>query len=453
MAENKMGVMPVKKLIVNMSLPMMASMLVQALYNVVDSVFVSRFDGSYALTAVTLAFPMQNLMFSLAGGTAVGINALLSKSLGERNFERVDKTANNGILITFLSSFIFILGGLLIAKPFIASQTDNAKVLEYGTSYLRIVMIICVGLYFQVILERLLQSTGLTFYSMISQMSGALINIIFDPIMIFGLFGFPRLGVAGAAWATVLGQCCAALISLFLNLKFNKEIHISVKGILSPDTWIIGRIYAVGIPSFLMIGIGSIMTFSMNMILKVYGGIAQAVFGAYFKLQSFLFMPIFGLNNGVIPVLAFNYGARRKDRIDEALRFSMTLAVTIMLIGTVVMETIPGTLLSLFNASEEMLKVGIPALRIIGIHFPLAGASIVMGSIFQAFSRSIYSLFISVTRQLLVLVPAAFLLSKLVGLDGVWFAFPVAEVASLIASVIFFRKVYGEVAAEMAKAQ
>ena len=439
--ENKMGVMPVKQLIISMSLPMMVSMLVQALYNVVDSAFVSQINEN-ALTALTLAFPLQNLMIAVGSGTGVGVNALLSRSLGEKRFDRSDEAANTGLLLTFLCYVAFLLAGFFGAEAFIASQTKDAQVLEYGITYLRICCCLSFGLFFQMTFERLLQSTGRTLYSMISQGTGAVINIIFDPIMIFGLLGFPKMGVAGAAYATVLGQMVAAIIGMTLNLKKNSEIHFSFKKILSPKATVVKEIYFVGIPSILMMSIGSLMTYLMNQILTAFSKTATAVFGAYFKLQSFFFMPVFGLNNGLIPVLAYNYGARKKERIEEALRFSVILAVGIMAVGTLVFEVIPTPLLGLFSASEEMLRIGIPALRIICLAFIPAGASIAMGSIFQAFSRSYYSLIISVARQLVVLIPVAYLLSKLGDVTLVWWAFPIAEVISFILSILFFRRLY-----------
>lgn len=446
--ENKMGVMPVKKLIINMSIPMMASMLVQALYNIVDSIFVSRLSES-ALAAVTVAYPMQTLMIAVGSGTGVGINALLSRSLGEKNFKQADKAANTGIFLILCSYIVFAVIGIFFAGAFISLQTPVPEIREMGTTYLRIVCILSFGIFFQMTFERLLQSTGRTIYSMISQMTGAVVNLIFDPIMIFGLLGFPKLGVAGAAYATVLGQIVAAVIGLVLNVKKNEDIHLSVKEVFHPEKRTARQIYAVGIPSILMISIGSVMTFLMNLILKPFEATAQAVFGAYFKLQSFVFMPIFGLNNGLIPILAYNYGARNRQRIDEALSFSMKLAVGIMCIGTLLFELIPEQLLSLFSASEEMLRIGVPALRIVGVHFPLAGCCIVMGSIFQAFSRSMNSLVIQVGRQLVVLIPVAFILSKIGGVEAVWWAFPIAECVSLVLSTILFRRVYREVVEPM----
>ena len=422
--ENKMGVMPVKRLIISMALPMMISMLVQALYNVVDSIFVARL-GENALSAVTYAFPLQNLMIAVGSGTGVGMNALLSRSLGEKRFDKADRAANTGIFLTFCSYIAFLLFSLFLSHWAIAVQLGSssnsaaAEIIKDGHAYLSTVTGFSIGLFFQMTFERMLQSTGRTQLSMISQTTGAVINIILDPIMIFGLFGCPRFGVAGAAYATVLGQ--------------------SIDG----DT--IGRIYVVGVPSILMMSIGSVMTYGMNMILTAFSTTATAVFGVYFKLQSFFFMPVFGLNNGLIPVLAYNYGARQKERIDEALKFSFGVAIVIMLCGTAIMNLFPDVLLGFFNADEAMLQIGIPAQRIISLCFPLAAIGIISGSIFQAFSRSIYSLIISLGRQLVVLLPVAWLLSKTGDVTNVWWAFPIAEGVSVVLSFIFFRKIYRQV--------
>ena len=449
--ENKMGVMPVKQLIISMALPMMISMLVQALYNVVDSIFVARL-GQDALSAVTYAFPLQNLMIAVGSGTGVGMNALLSRSLGEKRFDRSDAAANMGVFLTFCSFIAFLLfsifGSHWALSVQLKSSADTAaaaEIIKNGHASLSIVTGMSLGLFFQMNFERLLQSTGRTQLSMISQTTGAIINIIFDPIMIFGLFGFPKLGVAGAAYATVLGQSIAAILGLIMNLKFNPDIHLSWKSILKPQGDIIKQIYFVGVPSILMMSIGSIMTYGMNMILTVFSTTATAVFGVYFKLQSFFFMPVFGLNNGLIPVLAYNYGARRKDRIDEALKFSFSVAIGIMLMGTLIMHLFPAQLLRLFNADAAMLEIGVPAQRIISLCFPLAAMGIISGSIFQAFSQSIYSLIISLGRQLVVLLPAAWLLSKTGDVTNVWWAFPIAEGVSVVLSFIFFRKIYGSV--------
>ena len=443
--ENKMGVMPVKRLIITMSLPMMVSMLVQALYNIVDSIFVSQINEQ-ALTAVTLAFPVQTLLVAVGSGTGVGINALLSKSLGEKKTDRADAAANTGLLLIFFSYLVFLLIGIFGMELFFNTQTSDPQIVEYGISYLRIVCCLGFGMLFQMTFERLLQSTGMTVYSMISQMSGAIFNIIFDPILIFGYFGFPRLGVAGAAYATVFGQMLGASIGLILNLKKNKEIHFSISKILHPDLETVKRIYFVGIPSILMISIGSVMSYLMNRILNGFSSTATAVYGVYFKLQSFFFMPVFGLNNGLIPVLAYNYGARKKDRIREALSFSFKLVFVIMFIGMLIFLLFPEALLSMFNASGSMKEMGVVALRTVSFHFPIAAIGITLGSVFQAFSRSYYSMIISLARQLIVLIPAAWLIARVTGdVNMVWWSFLIAEIVSCALSVAFFRKVYREV--------
>lgn len=438
--DNKMGTLPVKRLIVSMSFPMMISMLVQAMYNIVDSIFVSHLSED-ALTAVTLAFPLQMMIISVGSGTGVGINALLSKALGEKKQKRANKAANNGLLLTFISFIIFVAVGIFIAEPFIRSQTDSANIADMGTVYLYTCCTLSIGVFFQMTFERLLQSTGRTHLSMISQITGAVINIIFDPIFIFGYFGIEGMGVVGAAYATVLGQCVAAVVGLILNVKFNSDIRISLKKMFKPSWKTIRRIYAVGVPSILMMAIGSIMSYCMNQILGIFSSTAVAVFGAYFKLQSFIFMPIFGLNNGLIPVLAYNYGAHSKDRIREAVRFSMKLALSIMVIGTIVFWSIPKFLLGFFDASDYMLTLGVPALRIISLSFPVASLCIAMGSMFQAFSKSKYSLIVSVGRQLVVLIPVAWLLAQTGEVQNVWWAFPVAELMSLALSVYFYRRI------------
>ncbi len=442
--ENKMGVMPVKKLIISMSLPMMISMLVQALYNIVDSIFVGQFSTD-ALTAVSIIFPIQNFMIALASGTGVGINALLSQSLGAKNFMDANRAANNGIFLNLFNVIVFIFIGLFATNPFIHLLAKNPSVIEFGHQYMSIICIFSFGCFFQVTLERLLQSTGRTLYCMISQATGAIINIILDPILIFGYLGAPSLGVKGAAIATVIGQCIAATLALILNIKYNSDIKLSIREIFTPNGRVIGKIYAVGVPSIIMMSIGSVMTFLFNRILLSFTELAQTVFGVYFKLQSFFFMPIFGLNNGLIPVLAYNYGAKKKDRIMEALKFSIVFAVAIMCVGTVVFLTIPGTLLNMFGENEALREIGIPALRIICVHFPIAGVCIVLGSIFQAFSKSIYSLFVSLGRQLIVLIPAAWLLAQTGVLTNVWWSFPIAEGMSLLLSLIFASAVKKEI--------
>ena len=438
--ENKMGVMPVNRLILTMSLPMILSMLVQALYNIVDSMFVSRLSEN-ALTAVSLAFPAQNLMIAVATGTGVGVNAALSRSLGERNFDRANKIADHAVFLAIASYAVFAVLGLFFSRQFFLWQTDIEEIVDQGTDYLRICTLFSFGLFLEIACERLLQSTGKTIYSMYTQGLGAIINIIFDPIMIFGLFGVPKMGVAGAAAATVFGQILAAVLGIFLNKTRNQEIHVSFRG-FRPNSEIIRHIYSVGIPSIIMSSIGSVMTFGMNKILIGFTSTATAVFGVYFKLQSFVFMPVFGLNNGTVPIIAYNYGAAKPDRILKTLKLAICYAVGIMLIGFAVFQLLPDKLLLIFEASENMLNIGVPALRTISVSFLFAGYCIVCSSMFQALGHGLLSLLVSVFRQLLVLLPSAFLLSKIGGLDLVWYSFPIAEICSIFFSTYFLRHVY-----------
>ncbi len=433
-----MGVMPVGRLLAGMAVPMMISMLVQALYNVVDSVFVAQISQD-ALNAVSLAFPLQNLMIAVGGGTAVGINALLSRSLGEKRQDMADKAANTGIFLALCSFLAFAVLGLLLTKPFFLAQTQNTVIVNYGTAYGRICLGLSIGLFSQFCFERLLQSTGRTTLAMCTQLIGAVINIILDPILIFGLFGMPRMEVAGAAAATVAGQMIAALLAVVLNLKKNHDIHIRLKEIRL-DRRVAAEIYRVGLPSIIMQSIGSIMTFGINKILISFTETATAVFGAYFKLQSFIFMPVFGLNNGMVPIISYNYGAARLDRVKRTVKLTVCTAVCIMTAGFALFQLIPGTLLSFFNASEEMLSIGTVALRIICLHFPLAGFAIIAGSVCQAIGNPFYSLIVSVCRQLLVLLPAAWLLAQTGRLELVWLAFFIAEIVSVTLSAVFLRR-------------
>lgn len=433
--ENKMGTMPINRLLISMSLPMMISMLVQALYNVVDSIFVSRIDEA-ALTAVSLAFPLQTLMIALGGGMGVGVNAVLSRSLGEKRYEEANKSAKNGVFLSAVSYLIFLLVGLFVTRPFYTGQTDDPQIVAYGCQYLSIVCCFSFGLYTQFIFERLLQSTGRTFYTMITQGTGAIINLIMDPILIFGYFGFPRMGVAGAAAATVFGQIVAGIIACMINLKKNTDISLNFRG-FRPDLRMIAQIYAVGIPSIIMQAIGSLMTYCMNQILLVFTSTAATVFGVYFKLQSFIFMPIFGLNNGMVPIVAYNYGARNKERMLRTIKLSVIYAMSIMFVGFLIFQIFPAQLFALFDASDTMLSIGIPALRIISISFLLAGFCIIEGSVFQALGNGVYSMLVSVARQIVVLLPAAYLLSRLGNVNYVWWAFPIAETMSLCMTIIF----------------
>ena len=434
--ENKMGTMPVPKLLISMSLPMMLSMLVQALYNIVDSMFVAKLSED-ALTAVSLAFPIQTLMIAVASGTGVGINALLSRNLGEKDYKGANRAAKNGIFLAVLSFIIFAIIGGIGSHFFFSVQTKNPEIVAYGTEYLSIITICSFGIFMQITFERLLQSTGKTIYNMITQGTGAIINIILDPIMIFGLFGFPRLEVAGAAIATVIGQVIAVLLSFYFNIKKNREISINMRS-FRPCKQTISAIYRVGVPSIIMQSIGSITTFGMNKILLMFSSTAATVYGVYFKLQSFIFMPVFGMNNGMIPIIAYNYGAGHKKRITDTIRMSILIAIGIMIIGLIIFQTIPGFLMkALFNASEHMLSIGEPALRIISLSFLFAGFCIVAGSVFQALGKAVFSMIVSIMRQLFVLVPAAYILASIGGLHAVWWSFPIAEVISLIISAIF----------------
>ncbi len=441
--ENKMGVMPVGKLLMSMSLPMMISMLIQALYNIVDSIFVAQI-GENALTAVSLAFPIQMLTISVSTGTGVGINALLSKSLGEKKFKDANEAATNGIFLAVVSYAVFAIIGLFFVKPFFATQTMDPEIYAFGVSYLSICLIFSFGIFTQVTFERLLQSTGKTVYSMITQMTGAVINLIMDPILIFGLFGAPKMGIAGAAVATVMGQIIAGIFCVVINQTKNKEINCSFKG-FRPSKVTIGRIYKVGVPSIIMQSIGSVMTLGFNAILMQFTSTAVSVFGVYFKLQSFIFMPIFGLNNGMIPIIAYNYGARNKKRIMDTMKFSIGTAVSLMMVGLAILQFLPAQLLAMFNASEEMLAIGVPALRTISLSFIFAGYCIIVGSVFQALGNGMYSLIISVVRQLLVLLPVAYVFAKLFGLTAVWFSFPIAELSSVVLSSYYLKKMYDSV--------
>lgn len=436
-----MGVLPIPKLLASVSLPMMISMMVLSLYNIIDSIFVGMVSEN-ALAAVSLAFPVQILVIAVSNGTAIGVNSILSRSLGERNFKRSDKAAMNGIFLALCSSLIFVVVGLTCVKPFYASQTANAdpEIYAYGVQYLTVICTCSFAVYMQGMLERLLQSTGKTVYTMITQASGAVINIILDPFFIFGIGFFPRLEVMGAAIATVIAQIMAASLALFFNLKFNKEIHFRLKN-LRPDWPLIGIIYRVGLPSIIMQAVGSVMNYGMNLILMGFSSTAAVVFGVYYKLQSFIFMPIFGLNGGIVPIVAYNYGAGKRRRIIGTVKLAVLVAECVMALGVLLFMFFPEPLLRLFSASDAMVAMGVPALRIIATHFMVAGVCIVAGSVFQALGNGIYCLIVSVMRQMVVLLPAAFLLAKFLGLSAVWWAFPIAEVMSAIVSGICFVRI------------
>lgn len=450
MEGNKLGTMPISKLIWNMSLPIIVSMLVQALYNIVDSVFVSRICEQ-ALTAVSLAFPAQNLMIGLATGTAVGVNALMGRALGAGDRERANHIATNGVFLAFVGFAICALLAAFFARTFFAAQTSIDYIVDNGAVYLRICCCASLGLFGEIMFERLLQGTGRSILSMYTQGLGAIVNIILDPICIFVL----KMGVAGAAVATVIGQFCGCALALYFNVKKNHDIHLHFKG-FRPHWKVIGQIYAIGLPSVVMVAIGSVMTFCMNKILIAYHSAketAATAFGIYFKLNSFIFMPIFGLNNGVVPIVAYNYGAQHRKRMTETIKRSTVYASCIMLLGMVIFLSIPGTLLKIFDATDTLLAVGVPALRIISLSFCMAGASIALGSSFQALGKSMYSMIVSIIRQLVFLVPIAYVLARYgagIGNDDlVWWSYPIAEVFALIVSLLFFRHMYKTLIAKL----
>lgn len=437
--ENKMGAMPVPKLLLNMSLPLIASMLVQALYNIVDSIFVAQLCED-ALTAVSLAFPVQNLMIAFATGTGVGVNALLSRRLGQRKPEEAGRVANVGILLAVCTSLLFAVVGFFFSRFYFTSQTDILPIVEYGADYLSIVTIFSIGLFIQIAIERILQGTGRAMLTMLTQLVGAIINIVLDPIMIFGYFGVPAMGVKGAALATVIGQILGAILGLILNHVHNTDFKLRLREMRF--RWdIIREVYAIGFPSILMVAIGSVMNYLMNRILLAFVSTAAAVFGVYYKLNSLAFMPLFGLTNGVVPIVAYNYGAKDRARIQQTVRLAMIFGTVIMAIGFALFQLLPGQLLQLFNASPDMLTIGIPAMRILSWPFWLVGINIVSSSVFQALGKSVYSLIISFCRQLVVLIPVAYLLSLTGNLEAVWYSFLIAEFVCLALSILFLKKV------------
>lgn len=439
----RMGTEPLNPLLLSLAIPMMVSMLVQALYNVVDSIFVSYINEA-ALSAVSLAFPIQNLLIAFAVGTAVGVNAYLSKNLGEGNHEEANRAAANGLFLAVCSAIGFLIFGLFGAKAFIHAQTTDPLIARYGTEYLTICTVFSLGCCVQCMMEKILVSTGRSTFAMTTQLIGAVTNIVLDPVFIFGLFGVPRLEAAGAAVATVIGQFVGAAAALTLHFLYNKDVHISLRG-FRPNGRTIRRIYQVGIPSIAMNAIGSVMTFGMNAILIAYSSTAVAVFGVYFKLQSFVFMPVFGLNNGMVPIVSYNYGARKPDRILGTMRLAAIYAVSIMVVGFLAGQLLPGVMLSIFNASPDMLNLGTVALRIISISFLMAGFNVISSAYFQALGHGVLALWVSIIRQLVVLLPTAWLLGLAGRVELVWWAFPIAEVVALTLCVIFQRVCYNKI--------
>ncbi len=437
--ENKMGTMPIKRLLINMSLPMMISMLVQSLYNIIDSIFVAQISEK-ALTGVSLAFPVQTLMISLGVGSGVGINALISRRLGQNRYEDANQTADNGIFINVIHFLVFLVFGLFFVNTFFFAQTTDSEIIAHGSDYLEVITMFSLGKYMQITFERLLQSTGLTFYSMISQASGAIINIILNPIFIFGFLGVPAMGTRGAAIATVIGQSLAAILGLYFNLRYNKELRLSLQK-FRPSLTIIKDIYSIGIPSTVMMAIGSFVNLAMNNILIAFSSTATAVFGVYFRLQSVVFMPVFGMNNSMVPIIGFNFGAKQPERIKGVIKLGVRYAITVMAVGLIVFQLFPEQLLGLFNASPEMYEIGVPALRIISLHYIAAGVSVVLGSVFQAFGFGKYSLFVSMTRQVIVLLPVAYLLSLTGNVNNIWWAYVISEGFSLVLSLFFMDRI------------
>ena len=434
----RMGEMPEGKLLLQMAVPMMLSMLVQALYNVVDSIYVAQVSED-CLSALSLAFPAQNIMIGLGTGTGVGVSTLVSRSLGRRDTEQAGRVGGTAIFLSACCWALMALFGIFLAKPFIYSQTDIESIRGYADSYLQIVTIGSLFVYLEICVERLLQSTGQTKLSMWTQMIGAVTNIILDPFFIYGWFGLPAMGTAGAAIATVIGQAVGAGVGWLFHVKRNRELPIRLNQI-RPYGRIIREIYAIGIPSILMMCIGSVTNYLMNIILIGFTSTAIAVYGAYFKIQSFFFMPVFGINNGLIPIIGYNYGARKRERIYRAFRWGVLYASCFMLLGFALFQLVPGALLGVFKPTETMLSIGVPALRRISVSFLFAGFCIVAGSTCQALDKSMYSFFISILRQLVVLVPAAWLLSRTGDVNMVWWAFPIAELMSLAASALFLRR-------------
>lgn len=437
-SENKMGTMPEGRLIITMSFPIMLSMLVQALYNIVDSAFVARISED-ALTAVSLAFPVQLLMIAVATGTGVGVNALLSRRLGQKKQEEANAVAVNGVFLSVCFWLVFAVLGLLFGRGFIALFTDVPAVIDMGTSYVTVVTVASCGVFLLFVAERLMQATGNTVYHMVTQLIGAVLNCILDPIMIFGLFGFPALGTTGAALATVLSQIIAMSIGFFINVRFNHDVRLHLRG-FRPDGGILGEIVRIGLPAAVQQSLLSILTVGLNRILMPFSQTAVSFYGVYYKLQNFLFMPVYGLNNALIPMVGYNFGAKNRRRIERITRYALYLAIGIMAAGTVLFELIPVPLLRLFDASDAMLAIGVPAIRIISLSFCFAGASVILSGCMQGLGRGNESLWVALTRQFIVILPAAVLLSRL-NLSAVWFAFPLAEAVGLAAAIVLHRRV------------
>ena len=448
-SQNKMGVMSEGRLLINMAAPMIIAMLVQALYNIVDSYFVAQISTDpaikeSAIAAMSLAFAVQNILIGFATGIGVGVNALLSKSLGEGNQDKANRTAGNGMTLSLICTGIFMVFGLVGSRPYFSLMSTTPLTIDFGTQYISICCLLSLGIFVEVLGERLLQASGRTVYTLVTQGTGAVINIILDPCLIFGLGPFPELGIAGAALATVIGQWIAAILAVIFNLKFNPDVQFSLD-YLKPRKDIISPILTVGVPATIMTGVGSIMNIGINKILQgftQYGEVPVNVFGIYFKLQSFFFMPLFGMNNATISIVAYNYGARKPQRITRTLKLAAISALSFMLLGVLAFQTVPELLLGIFDTSPNFLSMGSGALRTISLCFPFAAVCIALGASFQALGNGLYSAIVSLCRQLVVLLPAAYLLSLSGNVNWVWWAFPIAEVASLLTTLFFFIRIY-----------
>lgn len=435
-----MGKLPENKLLLKLALPMILSMLLSALYNVVDSIFVGKISQD-ALTAVSLAFPMQNLIIALGVGVGVGANALISRALGEKKYKDANRYATNSIFIIAIIYVIFALVAGSLSRSFISWQTTSQPVIEYGTEYLQICCYASAGLFFSLVFEKILCSTGKTTYAMISQLVGAVVNIILDPILIFGLIGLPALGVKGAAIATVVGGGCSALTGFLMAKYKNKDVSISFKK-FRPHGKTIGEIFRIGLPTTVLNAVGSVMTFSVNIILQKLHESAVTVFGIYFKIQSLVFMPLFGLTNAMVPIVAYNYGAGSKKRIMKTVKLSIMYATIFMIFATVIAECFPRQILALFSATPDMYEIGVPAIRILFSTYILVGVNVCILSICQALGKSVISMICSLLRQLIVLIPAAYLLAHFFGLPTVWFSFTIADFFSTAIALFFGILIY-----------
>ena len=436
--ENKMGTKKIFPLLMSMAFPAMLSMFIQSMYNVVDSMFVARI-GNDALTAVSLAFPIQNIILAVAVGTGIGINSLISRKLGEKKYDEANSVVTHGLILAVITSLVFVILGIIFIKPFFNMFTNSGEIISLGSTYTYIVTILCFGTIIHIAIEKILQATGNMIYPMIFQAVGAIINIILDPIMIFGLFGFPAMGVAGAAVATIVGQISAMSLAVYTLIRKNHDVKIKTTG-FKINNEIIKNIYSVGFPSILMMSLASVLVMGLNVILVKFSEMAVALFGVYFKLQSFVFMPVSGLTQGAMPIMGYNYGAKNKQRFMETLKYSLLVSMGIMAVGTLIFMVFPKGLLNLFSASDDMLSIGISALRIISISYIGAAFGFVYVTLFQAIDKGLYSLLIALLRQCIIILPLSYILTNIMGITGIWITFPIAEIVAAVVSIILFRK-------------